>query len=498
MGTATRTRLGEILVQTGLITRAQLDEAIAAHKQSGIRLGAALLQLGHASEDDIAWALSTQLQVPYVHLSPELVDPAAVERVPVHAARRLGLCPVIATTDEITVAMVDPTDEAAVAEVERISGLRVATAIALASDIETTLAALQSRTGSPEVALGAPALRFHLSAAAAAGAEEIYFEPLAAGIRVRYRTPGGLVASHGPSLEPGTLDEIARAPQPVRVQIPLPGHWLDVNLRAAATPHGTAVFGTLSGGSFGDLLPEGVLDRLCETIRKPGVLIVGSPEPALRRGILRALAASADSPRTLVVVAGAPGATAIGNAVEVQTPDPDLVAHTRAEFVSADTGADLDLAALLIAARHPGQVLVVGTPHLRAAWALEDLAARAGRLHLQAALTGVLCTVRVPALCRCATEHRQPPPGWPGQPPARWGAPAGCDDCRQTGYDGYAVLHEWYPAGPELQRALLEPSPFALAERIRSTLAPALADGAREAVQRLRTTPKAVWDLLEA
>jgi hypothetical protein len=501
----TGTRLGEILVRTGLITSAQIDEAIAAQRRRGTRLGSALLQLGHVSEDDIAWALSTQLKVPYVHLSAELVDPGAVSRVPLDVARWLELCPVLVTDDEITVAMADPTDESAVAEVERHSGLRVVSAIALASNIRSTLAALESRAAAPGATLAAPALRFHLSAAVAAGAEEIYFEPHThapafqadrARVRVRYRTPGGLIASQGPVVEAGALDEIAKAPHPVRLRIPLESHHVEVTLRAAATPHGAAVFGALAVETDGPW-PEEMFARLSEAIRRAGLLVVGSPDPTLRRTVLRALVGHAGLGGR-VVIAGAPGWTPVPDAVDLVTPDPTAITESRAEFVLADAGGDLDLAAALVVGRRPGQVLVVGTPHVRAAHAVEDLVTRAGRLRLRTALAGIFCAAAVPALCRCATERRGTPAGWPAQPPPnRWAAPTGCDDCRQTGYDGYVVLHEWYPAGSELEHALAEASPFALADRIRPALAPSLAHSAREAVERLQTTAETVRDLLE-
>jgi hypothetical protein len=461
-------------------------------------VGTALVRLGHASEDDVAWALSSQLQTPYVHLSPEIVDPAAVERLPVRLARRLGLCPVIVAGDEITVAMADPTDEVAVAEVERRSGLRVSAAIALASNIEATLAALESRAAAPDGAPMSPALRFHLSAAATAGAEEIYFEPHPSSVRIRYRTVSGLVAGQGPPVEVGALDELARLPQPVSLPIPIPGHAVDVELRVAPTPYGTAVFGTLATGMDARILPEGLLAQLSKAMRRPGVLVVGSPDSLPRQVILRALAADCDA-RTRALIAGTAGRLPAGNAVDLLAADPDLITHTRAEFVFADAGCDLNVAATLIAGRRPGQVLVLGTSHMRAAHAVEDLATRAGRLKLLTALAGVVCVVRVPALCRCATEQQGTPAGWP-EPltPARWAAPAGCDDCRQTGYQGHVMLHEWYPTGPELEQALAEASPLALADRIGLALAPSLAQSARETVERLQATPEAVRDLLEA
>lgn len=63
---ATRKRLGEILVEGGLITEAQLIEALKAQRQSGELLGEALVRMAFASEDDIAGTLVSQFSIPYM------------------------------------------------------------------------------------------------------------------------------------------------------------------------------------------------------------------------------------------------------------------------------------------------------------------------------------------------------------------------------------------------------------------------------------------------
>src|SRR5262245_16828933 len=67
-----RKLFGEILVSDGLISKEQLDEALALQRHSGDPLGTILLELGHITESDIVRTLSVQYQLPF--LRPSLYD----------------------------------------------------------------------------------------------------------------------------------------------------------------------------------------------------------------------------------------------------------------------------------------------------------------------------------------------------------------------------------------------------------------------------------------
>ena len=77
-----RKKIGECLVQAGLITEADLQTALAEHKRSGERLGAVLVRMNLATERQIAKALAYQLGFSYVNLAEHVPDPAAVVLIP--------------------------------------------------------------------------------------------------------------------------------------------------------------------------------------------------------------------------------------------------------------------------------------------------------------------------------------------------------------------------------------------------------------------------------
>lgn len=196
-------RLGELLVANLLISPEQLSVAVAAQPRSGKRLGQILVEQGALSEDDIAWALSHQLGYPYVFLTPEIVDAEAVRLLPEDLMREHRVLPILKFGQEMTLAMVDPTDQRTVEEVVARSGLHVKRALALSSNIEEMQnrffpGRAAARDVATPTATEAQYFQFHLVQALQQGGSEIHFDPGGDGqARVRYRLQGVLVDRPG-------------------------------------------------------------------------------------------------------------------------------------------------------------------------------------------------------------------------------------------------------------------------------------------------------------
>ena len=69
-------RLGDLLVQEQMIVEAELMEALKEQKNSGRKLGATLIDLGHISEEDLLRFLAQQLDVPFLDISQKAIEPA--------------------------------------------------------------------------------------------------------------------------------------------------------------------------------------------------------------------------------------------------------------------------------------------------------------------------------------------------------------------------------------------------------------------------------------
>ena len=81
-------RLGDLLVQAGLISDNQLQMALLEQKRSGAKLGRAVVDMGFISEQKLLEALSRQLNIPYVDLRQFKFNEALVQRLPEALARR--------------------------------------------------------------------------------------------------------------------------------------------------------------------------------------------------------------------------------------------------------------------------------------------------------------------------------------------------------------------------------------------------------------------------
>ena len=62
-------RLGDILIDAGVINKAQLEQALAVQRERGQKLGETLIDLDFTTEDEIATALHRQLNIDYVKFS---------------------------------------------------------------------------------------------------------------------------------------------------------------------------------------------------------------------------------------------------------------------------------------------------------------------------------------------------------------------------------------------------------------------------------------------
>lgn len=103
-------RLGDMLLEAGAITQAQLEQALALQKSSGHKLGRALTEVGAINETDLHYFLARRLQLEYVDLSGVQLDSDTVLLLPEVHARRHRAIVLKANDNELLVGMADPTD----------------------------------------------------------------------------------------------------------------------------------------------------------------------------------------------------------------------------------------------------------------------------------------------------------------------------------------------------------------------------------------------------
>lgn len=138
-------KLGEILVKEGLITNEQLNEVLAVQKQDPNRrpIGEALVSMGFISEENLALALSKQLNIPYLSVQSgtlKIKKDADVQKlVPEEFAREHRALPYSKTSNTINIVCSDPLDIVVIDNLKMMTNCEINPAIATLSDIKKGL-----------------------------------------------------------------------------------------------------------------------------------------------------------------------------------------------------------------------------------------------------------------------------------------------------------------------------------------------------------------------
>ena len=123
-------RIGELLLKEKKITPDQLQQALAAQKANGGKLGYNLVKLGFVKDEEITALLSKQYGVPSINLAQFQIDPAVVKLVPPETAQKYQIIPLSRSGASLTIAMTDPTNVFAMDDIKFMTGYNVEPVVA--------------------------------------------------------------------------------------------------------------------------------------------------------------------------------------------------------------------------------------------------------------------------------------------------------------------------------------------------------------------------------
>jgi general secretion pathway protein E/type IV pilus assembly protein PilB len=129
----------KLLLDRGLLTKEQLEEAMGLNQAEGLRLDRAIIQLGYVSEKQLLEIMSEQLNLPLVSLAEKTIDPQALQALPPKIVYRKRLVPVSRQNGTLNVATSDAFDLNAFDDLRLITGLNVQPVLALRDDIEKVI-----------------------------------------------------------------------------------------------------------------------------------------------------------------------------------------------------------------------------------------------------------------------------------------------------------------------------------------------------------------------
>jgi len=133
-------RLGEILIEAGIIDQLQLNSALGQQRQWGGKLGSVLIEMGFADEKSIASVLEKQLKIKCISLDDIEVMQKALNAVKLDMAKKYCIMPLDMDKNTLTIAISDPSDIKTLDELSFTLGVRVKPVLALESDIKNAIA----------------------------------------------------------------------------------------------------------------------------------------------------------------------------------------------------------------------------------------------------------------------------------------------------------------------------------------------------------------------
>ena len=220
------TTLTSVFLEEGILTRQELDSALAMRNDVSEDIGEFLVRLGMITEKDRVRCAGIQHGIQFIELSEKEIDPDVAKLIPHTMALRYKVIPVEKSLDMLKVAMANPLDVQAIDDIARATGLEPFPLIAVeeeileavfncfgaAGDISDIIveaikdadAEVKIREEEPEetnsnvadlkdLAGGAPVVRLvnaMIARAIAERASDIHIEPEASRVRVRLRVDG--------------------------------------------------------------------------------------------------------------------------------------------------------------------------------------------------------------------------------------------------------------------------------------------------------------------
>lgn len=139
-----------MLVDAGVLTQDQINEALAKQKETGDRLGKVLLDEHYITEDQLIDTLRMQLGIDFIDLNKARIDPSIAKYVPKNMARQYRVVPVKVQGDKLWLAMEDPLNFRALEDVKSASRKRVVPMIAYKDAISRALSVLYENEGAAQ------------------------------------------------------------------------------------------------------------------------------------------------------------------------------------------------------------------------------------------------------------------------------------------------------------------------------------------------------------
>ncbi len=507
--------LGTMLLQEGLLSRADLDRATDIQVETGMPLGRILVEEGFVKETDLVRTLAGHIGLDFVSLDEVTIDPSATALVPEALARRYAAIPIGFDDGALIVAMADPANVLAIDDIRAITGMDVRPKVATRTEVEDAISRmaqfddavsdlgellddhaevedLSSMEASIEEAPVVKLVNTIITRAINERASDIHIEPGEKNLRVRFRIDGVL---HEAMSTPRTITNAMvsrlkimadiniaerRIPQDGRISLKVQGKQIDLRVATLPSVYGEKVVLRILDRSsilleLSDLgFSEGNLARYESSYTKPyGAILVTGPTGSGKSTTLFATLNVLNRPEVNIITTEDPVEYRLAGITQVQVNRK--AGLTFASALRSILRADPDIALIgEIRDRETAQIaieaaltghLVLSTLHTN------DASSSIGRLIemdvepylVASSIDAVLAQRLARRLCeKCLVS------GAPDaerfeiaslEVPKEIYLPVGCPSCANTGYRGRMAIHEVLLVSEDIQRMAVERRP---------------------------------------
>lgn len=517
-----RDPLGVMLVERGLVTQEQVDQALSDQRRRDNvrRLGEILVESRALSESALLGVLSEQLGCPMIDLAGEPPDPEAIHLVPSEFALRHNLLPIRQADHTLTVAMADPLDIQSIDDLRLLTGFSVVPMLASPTEIRRAAEQLYMQQmledvhavdqgageeDSIDVAdlqkmareeLVIQMVNLMINQAIQDRASDIHIEPFEKELRVRYRVDGVLHEVNAPPkrLHAAVISRIKilsdmniaerRLPQDGRMRIRSAGRQIDLRVSTVPTLYGeaavmrvldkqTAMLGLQELGMVGD-----TFHRFRSLITEPhGIILVTGPTGSGKTTTLYAALNEIYSPEKKIITIEDPVEYQLNGINQIQVhPQINLtfanglrhIVRQDPDIIMVGEIRDTETVEIAIHAALTGH-LVFSTLHTNdAAGAISRLLDMGAEPYLVASsLIGSIAQRLVRVICpRCKTPITESPVemNQVGISPEMLNGGsvytgAGCHECRGVGFRGRSGLFEMLTVDDTVRQMIVNRAP---------------------------------------
>jgi type IV pilus assembly protein PilB len=509
-----RRRLGDLLIEEGLITPEQLQTTLA-EKGKNQKIGEALLQRGYITDQQLAEVLEDQLGIPHISLFQYPFDTNIFSLIPKETARRNLIIPLKKDGNKLYVAMVDPMDFIVIDDLRLSTGFQIETAIATKDDVikainkyynvdeglEELLDDLPSRErGQVEdvTNLDSPIVRLvnqMLANAVIQKASDIHIDPQETKVIVRFRVDGVLrvervLPRHMQSVLTARIKIMAnlditehRIPQDGRIKINLEFHPIDLRISTLPTVYGEKIVMRIldMGATLNDITKIGFntlnYKRFAELIEQPtGIVLITGPTGSGKSSTLYAALNKLNSEEVNIITIEDPVEYQLEgiNQIQVNTNVGMTFAAGLRSILRQDPNIimvgeirDKETAEIAIRASLTGH-LVLSTLHtndsLGTVTRLIDMGVEP--FMIASSVSGIVAQRLVRKVCRDCVEVQEPSKreieifARRGMKVDKISRGKGCSSCNMTGYKGRIALHEVLVLNDDMRRIIMNDDSF--------------------------------------